>query len=63
MSDSERIAALEEQVAWLRHELEALDATVRAEADARQRLAQQLARIERRLGKLEAGDDGENDPA
>jgi uncharacterized coiled-coil protein SlyX len=63
MSDSERIAALEEQVAWLRHELEELDATVRAEADARQRLAQQLARIERRLGKLEAGDDGEKDPA
>ncbi|PSQ91504.1 MAG: hypothetical protein BRD57_04275 [Proteobacteria bacterium SW_6_67_9] len=61
MSDTDRVEALEEQVAWLRHELEQLDATIRAESAARERLAQQLARIERRLERIEQGNADDAD--
>ncbi len=58
MTQSQRLDALEEQVAWLRHELEQLDATIQAEAAARERMAQQVARLEHRLERLEQGDEG-----
>jgi uncharacterized coiled-coil protein SlyX len=63
MSESERLAALEEQLSWLRHDVEELDATVQSEAAARERIAQQVARLERRLARLEAGnaDDDRSD--
>jgi uncharacterized coiled-coil protein SlyX len=61
VSDTDRVEALEEQVAWLRHELEQLDATIRAESAARERLAQQLARIERRLERIEQGNADDAD--
>lgn len=59
MSDDERLAALEEALAWMRHELEQLDATTQAQAAARDRLEQRLARIEHRLDRLEQGDGAE----
>ncbi|MDZ7747761.1 MAG: SlyX family protein [Halofilum sp. (in: g-proteobacteria)] len=58
MRDDERLTALEESLAWMRHELEQLDATTQAQAAAHDRLEQRLARIERRLERLEQGDDG-----
>jgi len=57
MTQAQRLEAIEEQAAWLRHELEQLDATIQAEAAARERMAQQLARLEQRLERLEQGDD------
>ncbi len=57
MTQAQRLEALEERLAWLRHELEQLDATVQAETAARERMAQQLARLERRLERLEQGGD------
>lgn len=57
MSDEERLAALEETLSWLRHELEQLDATVQHQAAARERLEQRLARLEQRLEHATRGDD------
>ena len=55
MSTAGRLAALEETVDWLRHELEQLDATARAQAAAQDRLLQRLERLERRLDRIEQG--------